>query len=388
MKGIELPPEEEDFTADPVELFFDLAFVFAFSRLVYHLVHQPDAEGFWHFAVVITLIWVGWSQFTWSANAVAGNQRPVRALFLVGTAASIPMAASVTTAFDDGGLMFALGLAIILSLGLFTMIFGLPSGHPARAAVARYSVPNFIAAVILVAGGLVDGTARWVLWIGAIVALLAAMLLAAEGAWIVRPGHFAERHGLIIIVALGEVIVAMGVPLTSALQDGEGVPGDTMAVIIAAAIFACLLWWAYFDRVQRALEHRHHELEAQASVVFARDVFTLAHLPIVAGVILAAAGLEEIALHPSDDLPAAFRWMLAGGIALFFGGIAVAVFRAYRRSATERLAAGLLIAAVVALAGGSMSGLTLLIIVNALVVLALVFEHVRIEIRPSTASQS
>ena len=105
MKGVDFPPEEEDYTADPVELFFDLAFVFAFSRLVYHLVHHPDAEGFFQFVVIMTLIWIGWSQFTWSANAVPGNQRPIRALFLVGTVASIPMAASVTTAFGDGGLL-------------------------------------------------------------------------------------------------------------------------------------------------------------------------------------------------------------------------------------------------------------------------------------------
>ena len=98
MKGVDLPPAEDDFTADPVELFFDLAFVFAFSQLVAHLVHHPDWVGVGEFLLLIVMIWIPWSQFTWSANAVAGNARPVRVLFLIGTVASVPMAASITTA--------------------------------------------------------------------------------------------------------------------------------------------------------------------------------------------------------------------------------------------------------------------------------------------------
>jgi low temperature requirement protein LtrA len=102
-------------------------FVFAFSRLVYHLVHHPDWAGVGEFALLFMMIWLPWTQFTWSANAVSGNQRTVRALFLVGTVASVPMAASITTALDDGGGSFAIPLAVILSLGLFTMLFGLPA---------------------------------------------------------------------------------------------------------------------------------------------------------------------------------------------------------------------------------------------------------------------
>ena len=96
MKGVEVPDREQDFTADPVELFFDLVFVFAFSRLVYHLVHHPDWTGVGEFALLFTMIWLPWTQFTWSANAVPGNQRPVRVLLLIGTVVSVPMGASAT----------------------------------------------------------------------------------------------------------------------------------------------------------------------------------------------------------------------------------------------------------------------------------------------------
>ena len=122
---------------------------------------------------------------------------------------------------------------------------------------------------------------------------------AGSSEWLVRPGHFAERHGLIVIVALGEVIVALGIPVVAALEESAALPLETIAALVAAGTFAGLLWWAYFDRPLPALEHRH---EATEDVIqrgrFARDVYTYAHLPIVAGIILCAAALEEITLHP------------------------------------------------------------------------------------------
>ncbi len=380
MRGVNLPPEEEDFTADPVELFFDLAFVFAFSRLVYHLVHHPDWTGVGEFALLFMMIWLPWSQFTWSANAVAGNQRPVRALFLVGTVASVPMAASVTTAFGDGGTAFVVPLGVIMLLGITMMLIVLPEGHEVRSSIARYSLPNILAVAVMIVGSFLDREARIGFWIAALVIVGVALLLAGDQSWLVRPGHFAERHGLIIIVALGEVIVALTVPLVDTLEAGEGLPGDSLAAMLAAGTFAALLWWAYFDRVNRALEHRHGEQSDQLlNGRYARDVWTGGHLPIVGAIILIAAGVEEVALHPKDTLPEAFRWMLVGGLLLFFVGIAISIWRAYRIVARERLLGGIAVAAIVAIAGASMDALWLLIIVDVALILVLIAEHIRIE---------
>jgi low temperature requirement protein LtrA len=379
MKGVLVPDREEDFTADPVELFFDLAFVFAFSRLVYHLVHHPDWTGVGEFALLFTLIWMPWSNFTWAANAVSGNQRSVRALFLVGTVASVPMAASVSAAFGDGGASFAIPLAVILSMGPLTMIFGLPSDDVVRSSTIQYAIPVFVTSAMLLVGGFLDREARIVVWIAAALVMIAGTIAAGRSEWIVRPGHFAERHGLIIIIALGEVIVAMSVPVVEALEAGDGLPAQTLVALVAAGTFACLLWWAYFDRVLPALEHGHHQQPDDKSLGrFARDVYTYSHLPIVAGIILAAAAVEEVALHPKDELPPAFRWMLFGGMALFYSGVAISVWRAFRVVARERLVAGVLLAGVVAVSG-SVSGLTLLLAVDAFLVVALVAEHLRIE---------
>lgn len=381
MKGVDLPPAEEDFSADPVELFFDLAFVFAFSRLVHHLIHHPDWTGVGEFALMMVMIWLPWTQFTWSANAIAGNARPIRILFLVGTVASVPMAASVTTAFDDGGATFAIPLGIILTLGLATMLVGLPGGHPVRPSIVRYSIPNLVAVVIMVVGAFLDREPRIAAWALAMACVLGGTLRAGRDAWLVRPGHFAERHGLIIIVALGEVIVAMSAPLVGELENGDGLPSQTLIAMIAAGVFACLLWWAYFDRVNRALEHRHAEQTRTEIGRFARDVYTYWHLPVVAGVILIAAALEEITLHPKDALDTPYRWMFVGGMALFCGGVALAVWRSFRVVAKERLAAAAALALAV-LVAGSVDAVVLLLVVDAVLLVALVVEHVRIEGRP------
>ena len=205
------------------------------------------------------------------------------------------------------------------------------------------------------------------------------MIVAGRGEWIIRTGHFAERHGLIVIIALGEVIVALGLPVVNSLEAGGGVPGSTVVVLVAAGVFAGLLWWAYFDRTSPALEHRAESIEgAQARGRFVRDVYTWAHAPIVAGVVLAAAALEEIALHPTATVHLPFRIMLLGGLVLGILGVAAAIWQAFRVLPQERLVAAAAIAAVL-LAGGSLDGVVLLVVVDLVLLVTLVVENQRIE---------
>lgn len=383
MRGVEVPDRDEDFTADPVELFFDLVFVFAFSRLVYLLVHDPTWGGVGEFSLLFMMIWLPWTQFTWSANAVSGNARPVRLLFLVATVASVPMAGSITAALEgSAGIVFAVSLSIILSMALFTMIFGLDRDHPVRPAIMRYSIPNFIAIGLMISAGFLDRNLRIAGWILALLVVLGGTVRAGHSAWLVRPGHFAERHGLIVIVALGEVIVAIGLPVVDQLGENESLPYETVAALVAAGTFAGLLWWAFFDRPLRALEHRHQGLDEFDRGVFARNVYTYAHVPIVAGIILCAAALEEITLHPRDELAEPFRWMLVGGLTLNLGGVVVAIALAFGVIAKERVLAACVLSVVVALSG-SMQGLVLLVFVDAVLLLTLIAEHVRVEHRPT-----
>jgi low temperature requirement protein LtrA len=377
MKGIELPPLTEDFTADPVELFFDLAYVFAFSQLVALLIADPTWAGVGKAALLFGLLWLPWQQLTWAANAISGNGRPVRTLFLIATVVSIPMAAATSTAFEGGGPVFALALTGIMVIGFRMQTLGMADSSDYRQAIYRWITPNLVAIAVLVVGSFYDGTTRILFWVGTTAIVLWAMIRAAEGEWPVRLGHFAERHGLIVIIALGEVIVAIGVPVVATLQKGDSLSGATISALLASGAFAGLLWWAYFDRPSPGLEFAATRLERKALGQYVRDVYTWAHAPLVAGIILSAAALEEIALHPRDHVDLEFRAMLAGGLFLFLIGVFLAVWRAFRAQARERLIGSIVIAAVV-FAGGSLEGVLLLTLVVAVMFIVLLIEHRRI----------
>lgn len=377
MKGIELPPLTEDFTADPVELFFDLAYVFAFSQLVGALIVNPTWAGVGRAALLFGLLWLPWQQLTWAANAISGNGRPVRMIFLAATVLSIPMAASTSTALEGGGPVFALTLTGIMLLGFRMQTLGAGGENDYRDVIYGWITPNLVAIAILVLGSFYEGNTRLLLWIVSTAIVLWAMIKAGEGEWPVRSGHFAERHGLIVIIALGEVIVAIGVPVVATLQAGESLNGDTIAALVASGVFAGLLWWAYFDRPSPGLEFAASRLDGMSLGHFVRDVYTWAHAPIVAGIILSAAALETITLHPSDPVELRFRAMLAGGLTLFLLGVFLAVWKAFRAQAVERLFGAGAIAALL-LVGGSLQGVALLSIVVVALLVVLVTEHRRI----------
>lgn len=377
-----MPDREEDFAADQVELFFDLAFVFAFSQLVGLLIVDATWTGVAKQALLFGLLWLPWTQFTWSANAISGNGRPIRILFLIATAISVPMAAAVSTAFGRGGTVFAVSLSLILALALGMMTLNLNRDSSEFRSAVQYTIPNVVAMVVLIGGSFIEGSPRVVAWSAALLIVLGGTVRAGKGDWIIRPGHFAERHGLIFIVALGEVIVAIGVPVVRSLEEGVGVPGATVVALIAAGAFAGLLWWSYFDRPQPGLEHFAEGLPDSERGRFVRDVYTYAHAPLVAGVVLSAAALEEITLHPTDPLPLAFRVMLFGGLGLVVVGVSAAVLRAFGAVAVERIVAAAVLLLLVLLSA-NWDGIAFLVAVDLVILLTLVAEHLRVE-RPWT----
>ncbi|MEM7139451.1 MAG: low temperature requirement protein A [Actinomycetota bacterium] len=374
------PGADEDFTANPVELFFDLAFVFAFAQLVSHLVHHHDLEGLLEAALLFWMCWLAWTQFTWAANAVSAHSRNVQAVILLATVASVPMAASINSALDDAGYQFAGSVSIILALGLVMMIMGHEVGSPEWRASLTYSLPNAAAMVLFVVGAAFDSQpTRVTFWVLGIALIAAGTLAAGKGEWVVRPGHFAERHGLILIIALGEIIVAIAVPVLDALSDEEGIPKETIGSLIFAGLFAALLWWGYFDRPQKVFEHRMEEIPTGSQrAMYARDVYTYLHSLIVAGVIVSAAALEEITLHPLDPLDFGVRVLMLIGLAMFFGGVEFAAMRAYHIVPPER-AIAVATLAVVLFAFEDLDGIWLLVIIDAIILVTLIAEGMRLE---------
>jgi low temperature requirement protein LtrA len=378
VKGIVVPERTEDFTADPVELFFDLAYVIAFSQLVGVLVHEPTWATVGKVSLVFGLLWLPWQQLTWTANAASGNTRGVRAIFLVATAVSVPMAASTASALGTGGTVFALCLGSIMALGFAMQSLSAERGTDFRRTVVRWITPNVVAVIVLIVGTSADGQARIAWWVGAFLVVIGAMLVAGRGDWIIRTGHFAERHSLIVIIALGEVIVAIGLPVLAALDAEESIPGRTVIALVASGAFAALVWWGYFDRVGPALEHRAAALDDHEKGRYARDVYTWCHAPMVLGVIFAATALEEITLHPTHPLPGPFRALLLGGLGLLILGVGGAIWRAFGVLPRERLVLAAGLAVLMALAA-SWWGVVLLITVDLAIVVTLTAEHHRIE---------
>ena len=291
------------------------------------------------------------------------------------------MGASVTTAFDSGGRVFALGASFIVLMGIGLQLWGL-SGDRLTAAefqsVLRYSIPNIAAMALLITGSFLGDDSRIILWLLFVLSIVAGVGLARRGDWIIRPGHFAERHGLIVIIALGEVVVAIGSSVVASLTETDRLPNPTLVGLTAAGALASLLWWSYFDRVLPSLEHRGNELTGRPRAHFTADVYTGLHILIVGGIIAAAAATEEILLHPTDEVHTEFLVMFVAGIAMFYGGIALAVARGYRVVAKERIVAVALIA-ILASVGRSWEGVTLLVAVDVVILLTLIAEQLRVE---------
>ena len=277
-----------------------------------------------------------------------------------------------------GGPVFAIALTGIMVIGFRMQTMGTTTEIDYRSAALTWIAPNVIAILVLVVGSFFDGTVRLGFWLGTVAIVLWAMVKAADGEWLVRSGHFAERHGLIIIIALGEVIVAIGIPVVAALESNGGLSLATISALLASGGFAGLLWWAYFDRPSPGLEYAASKLDGRAAGRYIRDVYTWAHAPIVAGIILAAAALEEIALHPRDTVPLEFRAMMAAGLFMFLIGVYLAVWRAFRAQARERLVGAMVIAGIIFL-GASLEGLNLLTLVVVVMFAVLVIEHRRIQ---------
>lgn len=325
------------------ELFFDLVFVFAITQVV-HLMHGAfDWVHVGRSVLVFWLVWWAWTQFTWALNAANTKHHLVQLGTLGATAIAFFMAVSVPEAFARSSLWFAIAYVGGRTIGLIIYLWVTGQDPAMRSAVRTFSIFSVAGLVSVLIGGYLGGVYQYWFW-GLAIALdvLAALVGASNGSWNLHAGHFSERHGLFVIIALGETLIVAAGAVTEEYWNGS-----LLLVSLLAVGITCCLWWLYFFRSKHALEHEMAVRNGADRSQLARDVYSLLHFPLLCGLIIYAFAIEEAMLHPEDVLSAAARTALSLGIFIFSTGIVVTHWRATKRILYDRLFFTLVISSLI-----------------------------------------
>ena len=303
---------ESDKRVEPLELFFDLVFVFALTQVTARMADDVSWGGLLRGLLVLAAIWWAWAAYAWLTNEVDGRRRGVRLSIFGAMIAMLLASLAIPRAFEADALLFACAYLGVRVMHVLLFAAGTGDVDVRQAARALAPVATLAPALLLVASAL-DGAAQSAVWIVALLIDYVGGALRGIGAWRLSPGHFAERHGLIVIIALGESIVAIGVGAAGiALHAGE-LAAASLGVVVSAA-----LWWLYFDGTPEHVERRLHSLPAgRARNVTARDAFSFLHLPLVGGIVLFALGVKKTLEHVDESLELVPAAALCGGVALY-----------------------------------------------------------------------
>jgi low temperature requirement protein LtrA len=314
---------DDDIRVSTIELFFDLVFVFTLTQLTSLLVAEPTGVGIARVAVIFGSVWWMYGGYAWLTNAVPPREPIVRLLMLVGMAGFLVLALAIPRAFGDAGVAFGLGYLVVTLV--HTGLFLRSSRESAVRAMFRLGPYNVITAALLLAAGFTAGGVQWALWVAAFVLHWTSPVVTAVGGFRIGAAHFVERHGLIVLIALGESVVAVGI--------GVG-RRDLTAGLITTAVFglalAATMWWLYFDGEDQRAEQALNTATDTRNPWLALFAFGYAFLPVLGGIIVVAAGMVQAMSRYDRPATAATAWFLAAGVAVYAGGLAL--FRAVLRT--------------------------------------------------------
>jgi low temperature requirement protein LtrA len=303
---------EREQRVTPLELFFDLVFVFAITQVTTLLSHSPTWAGLLRAMLLLAMLWWAWSAYAWLTNTLDPEEGAVRLAMFAAVGAMLVASLAAPEAFGADGVIFGVAYLIVRVLHLVLFAIAGRGDRDLLRAVLRIAPGATIGAVLLVVAGFLDGAAQLTLWGVALAFTYLGVLLGHMRGWRVSPAHFVERFGLIIIIALGESIVAIGV-------GAAGVPLDAgviTAALLGVTVAACL-WWSYFDWVIYVAQARLTEATGAARARLARDAYSYLHLPMVGGIVLFAFGLKTTLPDVGDSLGTIPALGLCGGIALY-----------------------------------------------------------------------
>jgi low temperature requirement protein LtrA len=304
--------DERDQRVTPLELFFDLVFVFAFTQVTSFLGENPTWAGLLRALLLLGMLWWAWNAYAWLTNALDPEEGGIRLAMLAAVAAMLIVSLAAPGAFRTDGVLFGVAYFFVRVLGLLLYVVAARGDRDMLRAVMRIIPASILGAGLLIVAGFFDGSTQLALWGAAVAVSYLGALVGHMRGWRVSPEHFVERFGLIIIIALGESIVAIGV-------GASGVPLDAgviTAALLGITVTACL-WWSYFDWAIFVGQARLAEATDAKRAALARDLYSYLHLPMVGGIVLFAFGLKTTIGHVDASLENVPAIGLVGGIALY-----------------------------------------------------------------------
>jgi low temperature requirement protein LtrA len=296
----------------PLELFFDLVFVLGFTQCTALMEAQPTWEGVGRAMLALAVLWWAWVGYAWLTSVIEPEEGAVRIVMFVAMAGLLIVALCLPDAFGDRALLFAVAYGVVRAAHIALFLIASRDDPALRRSVVGLAFSSATAIGLLIGASFLGGLAQVGLWAIAIAIDWGLPSVFGTRGWKLVPGHFAERHSLVIILALGESIVALGV----------GSQVDLTAGVITAAVLgvalAAALWWTYFDVVALVNARRlTMATEGHERNALARDSYSYLHFPMVAGIVLSAFGLEETLAHVDDPLEAVAAFALLGGVGLY-----------------------------------------------------------------------
>ncbi len=354
----------------PLELFFDLVFVFAITQVTALMADEPTWAGLAKGMLVLSTLWWAWASYSWLTNSVNAEDGGMRAAMIAAMAAALVASLAVPGAFGDEALVFALAYAVLRMLHIVVYVLAAPTAD-VRAAIERMAPGFVVFCGLLIAASFFDGWVQGAIWCVALVIHVVALWLTGVRGWQVSPSHFAERHGLIIIIALGESIVSIGVGAAGHEVDAGVIVAATLGVLATSA-----LWWAYFDVVAPIAERRLRRAEGEERARLARDSYTLLHLPMLAGIVLLALGIKKAIAHTHSELELVPAVALCGGVALYLFALVAFRLRGLHTWNVQRAISGIVCVALIP-AATAVSALLALALVTAVLCTLIAYEAVR-----------
>jgi low temperature requirement protein LtrA len=310
----------------PLELFFDLVYVFAVTQLSHLVLDHLSVRGVLETLMLLLAVWWAWVYTAWFTNWFDPDRLPVRLVLVAVMLASLLMSVAIPEAFGERGLMFALAyVAIQVGRTAFTFIAlrkSLGGSHPLSRSFQRILTWLVGAGVLWIIGGLLGGEARYAVWLLALAVdysgpgagyYIPGLGRSRTGEWTIEGGHFAERCQLFVIIALGESILVTGTTFAEIEASTA-----TVSAFVVAFLGSVALWWIYFARSAEAAREVMSSSEDPGQL--GRSAYTYFHLPMVAGIIAVAAADELTVAHPGEPGTLASITLTLGGTALFLAG--------------------------------------------------------------------